>query len=294
MYVCNNNTDSITTTGYIQQVSHAGNYLKVKMAATTHLVLWMMFVVTVIPLTNGLPVDLIVDTTQGKLQGFELDESYAFWGIPFAQPPVGNLRLRDPQPPVSWEDVRNATEHSDGCMQRCHEPPPACPVNVSTFMCNRTSKLPPLNRKRLSRYSQLVFILLNSKPGMVCSIWFHQYILRGKWRNFDVQFFVTIYKKGKLIEARMNGSTINVIYCIEMHRYRRDHFDCSVFSYTLRTSSCLKTSLGRRLFLIDIYDNVLVRIRMKITNICLYVTKLKRKRCLRNFILPVLGNLQKQ
>ncbi|PIK59101.1 putative crystal protein-like [Apostichopus japonicus] len=101
------------------------------MAATTHLVLWMLFVVTVIPLTNGLPVDLIVDTTQGKLQGFELDESYAFWGIPFAQPPVGNLRLRDPQPPVSWEDVRNATEHSDGCMQRCHEPPPACPVNWS-------------------------------------------------------------------------------------------------------------------------------------------------------------------
>lgn len=137
------------------------------MAATSHLVLWMMFVVTVIPLTNGLPVDLIVDTTQGKLQGFELDESYAFWGIPFAQPPVGNLRLRDPQPPESWADVRNATEHSDGCMQRCHEPPPACPVNVSTLMFNRTSKLPPLNRKRLSRYSPLVFMLLNSIPDRV-------------------------------------------------------------------------------------------------------------------------------
>ncbi len=34
----------------------------------------------------------------------------AFKGIPFADPPVGDLRWHAPQPPQAWSGVRDATQ----------------------------------------------------------------------------------------------------------------------------------------------------------------------------------------
>ena len=41
-----------------------------------------------------------------------------FKGIPFAAPPVGDLRWRAPKAPQHWEGVRTADKFSDTCMQR--------------------------------------------------------------------------------------------------------------------------------------------------------------------------------
>src|SRR6185295_12088179 len=47
-------------------------------------------------------------------------------GIPFAAPPVGELRWRPPQPVARWTGVRQATEYGANCMQgRFGGPPPA-------------------------------------------------------------------------------------------------------------------------------------------------------------------------
>ncbi|XP_072764146.1 esterase E4-like [Anoplolepis gracilipes] len=59
----------------------------------------------------------IVTVKQGKLQGvFEdnvLGSRYlAFKGIPFAAPPVGKLRFKDPEPPASWEGIRDASKNA--------------------------------------------------------------------------------------------------------------------------------------------------------------------------------------
>jgi para-nitrobenzyl esterase len=40
-----------------------------------------------------------------------------YLGIPFAAPPVGNLRWRAPQPVVAWQGVRAADRYSPACMQ---------------------------------------------------------------------------------------------------------------------------------------------------------------------------------
>ena len=42
----------------------------------------------------------------------------SFKSIPFAQPPVGELRWREPQPPKNWSGIRNADEFGPRCMQR--------------------------------------------------------------------------------------------------------------------------------------------------------------------------------
>lgn len=41
----------------------------------------------------------------------------SFKGIPFAAPPVGDLRWRAPEPPAKWDGVRQATNFSVTCMQ---------------------------------------------------------------------------------------------------------------------------------------------------------------------------------
>ncbi len=41
-----------------------------------------------------------------------------FKGIPFARPPVGDLRWREPQPVKNWKGERQATKFSAQCMQR--------------------------------------------------------------------------------------------------------------------------------------------------------------------------------
>ena len=45
-----------------------------------------------------------------------------YLGIPFAAPPVGNLRWRPPQPVTPWQGVRAADRFSPACMQRLQDP----------------------------------------------------------------------------------------------------------------------------------------------------------------------------
>lgn len=72
----------------------------------------------------GLPVPAtaapegdIVQTIAGKVQGAVFDDVDVFKGIPFAAPPVGDLRWRAPKPVQGWIGVRQATEYGPDCMQ---------------------------------------------------------------------------------------------------------------------------------------------------------------------------------
>jgi para-nitrobenzyl esterase len=59
----------------------------------------------------------IVDFHDGKLQGVEEYGMLAFKNIPYAAPPVGELRWRPPQPASRWEGVRDASRFGQACLQ---------------------------------------------------------------------------------------------------------------------------------------------------------------------------------
>lgn len=53
----------------------------------------------------------------GVLRGKQWNGSYLFRGIPFAAPPVGNLRWKPPQPVIAWKGIRDATQQPASCVQ---------------------------------------------------------------------------------------------------------------------------------------------------------------------------------
>jgi para-nitrobenzyl esterase len=53
----------------------------------------------------------------GRIEGAVEGDAAAFRGIPFAAPPVGPLRWRPPQPPASWQGVRQAVSYGPDCPQ---------------------------------------------------------------------------------------------------------------------------------------------------------------------------------
>jgi para-nitrobenzyl esterase len=54
---------------------------------------------------------------QGVLQGTKEDGLAVYRGVPFAAPPVGDLRWRAPQPAAKWEGVRPAEKFAPQCVQ---------------------------------------------------------------------------------------------------------------------------------------------------------------------------------
>lgn len=59
----------------------------------------------------------IISVENGKLQGAPDNGMIAFKNIPYAAPPVGNLRWRPPQPAKNWEGVRDASRFGPACYQ---------------------------------------------------------------------------------------------------------------------------------------------------------------------------------
>ncbi|XP_054746991.1 esterase B1-like [Anastrepha obliqua] len=72
-------------------------------------------------ITNGINPPT-VSTTHGKVrgqmrQGVYGDIYYSFDGIPYARPPLGELRFKSPQPAEPWLGVRDCTKCPPKCMQ---------------------------------------------------------------------------------------------------------------------------------------------------------------------------------
>lgn len=61
--------------------------------------------------------EIIVETTGGRVRGTSERGVEIFKGIPYAAPPLGELRFRPPQRPQPWAGVRDATAYGNMAVQ---------------------------------------------------------------------------------------------------------------------------------------------------------------------------------
>ncbi|XP_056644899.1 juvenile hormone esterase-like isoform X1 [Diorhabda sublineata] len=65
----------------------------------------------------------VVTVSEGRLRGRQSDnldgeKFYSFLGIPYAQPPIGELRFKAPEAVKAWNDIKDATRNPNQCIQR--------------------------------------------------------------------------------------------------------------------------------------------------------------------------------
>lgn len=63
--------------------------------------------------------DVVINTNSGPIRGTPslADDVEAYLGIPYAEPPVGDLRFAKPTPKRKWTDVHNASVKGPPCLQ---------------------------------------------------------------------------------------------------------------------------------------------------------------------------------
>jgi para-nitrobenzyl esterase len=73
------------------------------------------------------------DTAQGRVSGLRSGEVLSFKGIPFAAPPVGELRFGPPQPAAGWTGVRDAASYGAISLQPADPMPSLIPGTEWNF-----------------------------------------------------------------------------------------------------------------------------------------------------------------
>ncbi|MCG2841113.1 carboxylesterase family protein [Sandaracinobacter sp. RS1-74] len=92
----------------------------------------------------------VVETDLGPVRGEAAKGAALFRGIPFAAPPVGDLRWRPAQPAKAWKPVRDATRFGPDCPQPTRPGDKAAPQDENCLTVNvftpdpKAKKLPVL------------------------------------------------------------------------------------------------------------------------------------------------------
>jgi para-nitrobenzyl esterase len=80
-------------------------------------VLFAVLVVVIFATVPVLAQISIAKVTGGTVEGVVNDGIASFKGVPFAAPPVGDLRWKSPQTVKPWAGVKKANEFAPGPMQ---------------------------------------------------------------------------------------------------------------------------------------------------------------------------------
>lgn len=94
---------------------------------------------------SGAPGPVVI-TKDGRIKGVTVDKAHIFYGIPYADPPVGAYRWKPPRPVTPWQGVYDGSFPRAACMQACS--------GAVTAECPRTVRrlaLSPLHLLQLSR-----------------------------------------------------------------------------------------------------------------------------------------------
>lgn len=94
--------------------------------------------VTVRPKDKPVPEETpgpMVLTKNGPVRGVTVEKAHVFYGVPYAEPPIGAYRWKPPRPLSPWTGVYNASFPRASCMQDCDGAnPEECPKKVRNMM----------------------------------------------------------------------------------------------------------------------------------------------------------------
>jgi para-nitrobenzyl esterase len=79
--------------------------------------LWLLWLLWAVGVAAAQGDGGVVETRQGLVQGLVANGYRAFLGLPYAAPPVGDLRWRAPAAPAAWTGVRDGTLRRPDCIQ---------------------------------------------------------------------------------------------------------------------------------------------------------------------------------
>ncbi|MBN2320553.1 MAG: carboxylesterase family protein [Acidobacteria bacterium] len=82
------------------------------------------------------PLTTTVEVTGGAVEGVEEDGLFSYKGIPFAAPPVDDLRWKAPAPVQAWTGVRKADAFGPACMQAANSMGNTAPVSEDCLYLN--------------------------------------------------------------------------------------------------------------------------------------------------------------
>ena len=111
-------------------------------------ILWALACAALLFASCGEEAPGLVKVRSGKVQGVVTEGLTIYKGIPFAAPPVGDLRWKAPQREASWDTVLVADHFAPGAMQGGHSPvgfsEDCLYLNVWTPAASKKDKLPVL------------------------------------------------------------------------------------------------------------------------------------------------------
>lgn len=90
---------------------------------------WAWIVALVVALAGCGDVNTKVQVTGGSITGIVEGKAIIYKGIPYAAPPIGDLRWQPPQPVRPWQNIQAATDFGPDCMQLPF-PSDAAPLGV--------------------------------------------------------------------------------------------------------------------------------------------------------------------
>ena len=124
------------------------------------------------PVPGGAPAgEPLAQTDAGAVRGAYEGSTAVFKGVPFARPPVGDLRWTAPEPMAPWTGVREATRPGHVCMQ---DPKGLTPfIGTMARAYGSDWNEGPLDMSEDCLYLNIWSPQLHAKQGLPVMVWLH-------------------------------------------------------------------------------------------------------------------------